>query len=327
MSVRIVGILTGVIFFGMLSRAVFSPLLVTIREEFGLSLAQAGSVFLIIYLGYSPAMLLSGYIAARLRHRGCVVFAVVLNAAGLVVAAVSGSYGVLAAGLILIGAGSGIYPASGIASLVEAVSPARRGLVISIHEMGPNFALFAAPLVALVLQYRLGWRGILLIIVCANLFVAFLYAQQKTGGNTYGQAPNFKRLRAVVRLREAWFILILFSVAQSALQGLFAILPMYLVVSQGLDPDAVNKLISISRISGILLLPVTGTLADIFGARRVIIAVFVVSGLATVFIGFAGGMLLSAAVILQPALLTAFYPAALVIINNIGPEESRNVTF
>jgi predicted MFS family arabinose efflux permease len=326
-SARVVGLLTGIIFFGMLSRVIFSPLIVNIRDEFGMSLAQAGSVFFIIYLGYSPAMLASGYLAARLRHRGCVVLSLVLNAAGLVIAALSGSFGVLAAGLFLTGVGSGIYPPSGMAAIAEVVSPARRGFAIAVHELGPNIALFAAPLVALALHGRLGWRGILLVIVCANLLGAFLYSRQTIGGNTRGRSPRFDRLRAVVRLKEAWFILALFTAAQCALQGLFAILPMYLVVTRGLDPDTVNKLVSVSRISGILLLPVAGTLADIFGARRVILTVFTVSGVATVFVGLTGGLALAVSVIAQPALMTAFYPAALVIITNLGPPESQNVTY
>jgi NNP family nitrate/nitrite transporter-like MFS transporter len=326
-SARLVGLLTGIIFLGMLSRIVFSPLLPYIQEEFGISQSQAGSVFLIIYLGYSPAMLFSGYLSAKIRHRGCIIFALILNALGLILAALSGAFGLMALGLFLIGIGSGIYPPSGMASIAETVSPARRGLAISIHEMGPNIAFFAAPLAVLFLYRRLGWRGILLVVVCINLSIALLYARRGTGGVTRGQAPHFSRLKAVAKLREVWFIFMLFSAAQCALQGLFAILPMFLVVTRGLDPDTVNKLMSVSRISGVLLLPVSGTLVDIFGARRVILTVFIVSGAATIFVGISSGMALTAAVIIQPALITAFYPAALMIITGLGPPESRNVTF
>jgi DHA1 family inner membrane transport protein len=251
----------------------------------------------------------------------------ILNAAGLLVAALCGSFGVLALGLFLTGAGSGIYPPSGMAAIAEVVGPAKRGFAIAVHELGPNLALFTAPLVALALFSRLGWRGILLVIVCGNLLAAFLYSRQRLGGNTYGRAPRFDRLKAVVRLKEAWFILALLSAAQCALQGLFAILPMYLVVSRGLEPDMANKLVSASRVSGILLLPVAGTLADIFGARRVILTVFAVSGVATFFVGLTDGPALAVSVIAQSALMTAFYPAALVIITNLGPPESQNVTY
>jgi NNP family nitrate/nitrite transporter-like MFS transporter len=326
-SVRLVGLLTGIIFLGMLSRIVFSPLLPYIQAEFGMSQSQAASVFLIIYLGFSPAMFFSGYLSAKFRHRGCIILALILNALGLILAALSGSFGFMAVGLFLIGTGSGIYPPSGIASITETVSPKRRGFAISIHEMGPNIAFFVAPLAALLLYRRLGWRGILLVVVCINLFIALLYVRRGEGGGSRGQAPHFSRLKAVVKSRDVWFIFMLFSAAQCALQGLFAILPMFLIVTRGIDPDTANKLISVSRVSGILLLPVSGTLVDIFGARRVILTVFTVSGLATIFVGVSSGITLTAAVIIQPALLTAFYPAALMIISGLGPPDSQNVTF
>ena len=326
-SARLIVLLTVIIFFSMISRIIFSPLVVTIQSEFGMSLAQAGSLFFIIYLAYSPAMLFSGYISARIRDKGCVVVAVILNAAGLFIAALSSSFGSLAAGLLLIGVGSGLYPSSGMTVLTGAVSPERRGFAIAVHEIGPNCALLAAPLTVLILYSRLGWRGILLILVCANLAAALLFARQNIGGNRYGKAPRFDLLKAVVKQKEAWFILGLFTAAHSALQGLYAVLPMYLVVTRGFEADMVNKLLSISRISGILLLPVSGTLADFFGARRVILTVFLVSGIATIFIAFTSGFALVFAVIAQPALITAFYPAALIIITNLGPEESRNVTY
>jgi NNP family nitrate/nitrite transporter-like MFS transporter len=326
-SARLVGLLTLIIFLGMLARLVFSPLLVYIMDEFHLSQSRAAGVFLVIYLGYTPGMFFSGFLAARIRHRGCIILALIFSAAGLSLAALSGGFGLMTIGLLLIGIGSGIYPPSGMASIAAVVSPARRGLAIAVHEMGPNLAFFAAPLVALVFYGRVGWRGILLIVVCVNLVVALIYMRRGYGGDSCGQTPRLSRLKAVIKLPEVWFIFMLFSVAQCTLQGLFTILPMYLIIGRGLEADLVNKLLSISRISGILLLPVSGALADIFGARRVILTVFGISGIATFFVGFTSGNALLVSVIAQSAVLTAFYPAALMIITRLGPEESRNVTF
>jgi NNP family nitrate/nitrite transporter-like MFS transporter len=326
-SARLVGLLTTIIFLGMLARLVFSPLLVYIMAEFGLSQSQAASAFFVIYLGYSPGMFFSGYLAALIRHKGCIILAMIFSAAGLCLASLSGGFGLMAFGLFLIGIGSGIYPPAGMASIAAVVSPRRRGIAIAVHEMGPNIAFFAAPLIALTLYSRLGWRGILLVVVCVNLAVALVYMRRGYGGDSYGQTPRLSRLKVVVKMREVWFIFMLFAVAQSALQGLFTILPMYLIIGRGLDADLANRILSISRISGILLLPVSGTLVDIFGARRVILTVFGISGIATFFVGFTSGTALLVSVIAQAAVLTAFYPAALIIITNLGPEESRNVTF
>ncbi|MDR2587908.1 MAG: MFS transporter, partial [Spirochaetales bacterium] len=324
---RLVGLLTGIIFLSMLSRLVFSPLLVYIQDEFVISQSQAGSVFLIIALGYSPGMLFSGFLTVKMRHRGVIILSLFMEALGLVVAALSPSFSVMCLGVWLIGIGSGIYPPSGIASITETVSARRRGMALAIHEIGPNVAFFAAPLLALFFYHRLGWRGILLIVVCLNLFTALLYARRGTGGDSRGKTPQLSRLLAVAKLREAWFIFGLFCIALCAVQGVFAILPMFLIKAKGLDPDTANKLVSVSRISGIFILLVSGSLVDAFGARRVILTAFLVSGAATVFLGLAQGGLLIAAIIVQPSLMTAFFPAGLLIISQLGPPDSRNVTF
>ena len=324
---RLLLLLTGILFLSMFSRLIFAPLLVYIREDLGLSQSQAGSLFLVITLGYSPGMLFSGYLTARVRHRGGIILSLLLVALGLFVVSLSATYPVMLAGLWVLGLGAGLYPTSGVATIHATINPTRAGQALAIHEMGPNMAYFAVPLMVLLFHARLGWRGILLVVVALNLVMALIYSRRGSGGLSHGKPPHFSRMRAVIRLPEAWFIFFLFCVALSAQQGIFSILPMFLVTDKGITPDRVNTLISLSRISGVVILFVSGALVDRFGARPVIVTVFVVSGIATVFVALAGGFLLRAAVIVQPALLAAFFPAGLMIVSRIGPPDSQNVTF
>ena len=323
---RLILLLMGILFLSMFSRLIFSPLLVFIKDDLGLSQSQAGSLFLVITLGYSPGMLFSGFLSARIRHRGSIILSLLLGALGLIVVSLSRTYAVMAAGLWILGIGTGLYPPSGIATINEMVSPKKAGKALAVHEMGPNLAFFVAPLMVLLLYRMLGWRGILWVVVIMNLLTALYYARRGSGGETYGKPPHFERLKAIARLPEAWFIFFLFIVALSSMQGTFSILPLFLITARGLDPDTVNTLMSISRISGIFVLLASGTLVDRFSARLVILAAFIVSGAATVFLGVSGGSLLRAAVIIQPALMSAFFPAGLVILSRLGPPESQNVT-
>jgi NNP family nitrate/nitrite transporter-like MFS transporter len=233
----------------------------------------------------------------------------------------------MAAGLVLVGIGSGIYPPSGNASITAVVKPEKRGLALAVHEMGPNLGFFAVPLIALALHGLLTWRGILLVIVCVNLSVALIYARYGFGAQACGHTPRFDRIKVLVKLPEVWFFFILECVALGALQGVFTILPMFLVTVRNLDPDLVNKLTSFSRISCILMLLVSGSLVNAIGVRAVILAAFIVSGIATIFMGITTGTALVVSVIIQPALMAAFFPAALMILSDIGPPESQNVTF
>ena len=281
---RLLLLLTSILFLSMFSRLIFSPLLIFIREDLGLSQSQAGSLFLVITLGYSPGMLLSGFLTARIRHRGGIILSLLLVATGLFIVSLSTSYGFMLAGLWVLGIGTGMYPTSGIATIHETVNSRRTGQALAIHEMGPNMAYFGAPLMVLLLNEIIGWRGILLVIVIINLLLALVYVRRGSGGMSYGKPPHFSRLLAIARLPEAWFIFFLFCIALSAMQGVYSILPLFLVAEKGMTPDRVNTLISISRISGVIVLFISGTLVDRFGARPVIVTAFAVSGIATVFV-------------------------------------------
>jgi NNP family nitrate/nitrite transporter-like MFS transporter len=300
---------------------------VPIKEELGFSQSRAGSLFLIIALGYSPGMLFSGYLTARIRHRGTILCSLLFEAAGLLLAALSGSFAVMAAGLVLVGIGSGVYPPSGNASIAAVIRPERKGIALAIHELGPNLGFLAAPLIVLALFDLLRWRGILLVLVCVNLCVALMYARRGFGGETYGQTPQLGRLKTIIKLPEAWFIFLLECVGLSALQGIFTILPMFLVTARNLDPSLVNKLVSLSRVSCVLALVVSGALVNAVGVRVVILAAFSISGAATLFLGLTTGAALPVFVVVQPALMAASFPAATMILLNIGPRDSQNVTF
>jgi NNP family nitrate/nitrite transporter-like MFS transporter len=323
---RNVFLLAGILFLSMLSRLIFSPLLIYIREDLNLTQSQAGSLFLVISLGYSPGMLFSGFLTARTKHCGAIKLSLVIVAFGLTVAALSPSYYFILAGLWLIGIGAGLYPPSGIATITDMISPARTGQALAVHEMGPTIAFCVAPLLALFFHHIIGWRGIVLLVAGFNLIAMLAYSRKGNGGDFYGKPPHFKRLLGIVRDPAAWFCFFLFCMALSSMQGLYSILPMYLSTGRGLNPDRVNTLISISRISSIFVLLISGTLVDKFGARPVLMTAFFISGAATLFLGLTAGTLLEAAVIVQPALLSAFFPAGLMALSKIGPPESKNVT-
>lgn len=325
-NVRMLLILLSVLFLSMLSRLIFSPLLVFIQKDLSLTGGQAGSLFLLITAGYSPGMLFSGFVSARLRHRGTIVLSLVLVAAGTFIAALSNTYLHLSIGVWILGVGTGMYPPSGIASITMAVSEEKAGKALAVHELGPALAFVMAPLLVVALYSQIGWRMILELIGLLNLGMAAFYRRCGIGGEGFGQPPHFSRIRAVVGKPELWYNLLLFSVALSSMQGLYSILPYYLITVKGLAPKGVNLLVGLSRITGIFTLLASGYLVDRFGSRFVLMLAFSVGGISTVFLVWAKGTLLDLFVVLQPALLSAFFPAGLLSLSRIGSPESQNVT-
>ena len=85
-------IFTLMVFFNFLSRGLFAPLLPIIEEEFAISHAAAGSLFLIMSVGFSGMMILSGFPAKLLTHRGMIIFYELFLGGALFLCALSNSF-------------------------------------------------------------------------------------------------------------------------------------------------------------------------------------------------------------------------------------------
>ena len=102
--------------------------------------------------------------------------------------------------------------------------------------------------------------------------------------------------------------------------------PTYLVTERGMNPELVNTLVGLSRLSSLGIIFAAGYLVDRFGAPRVIAVVMLSAGLATAAMSLAYRPLLIAAVFLQPILTACFFPAGFTVISRIAPREMHNLT-
>lgn len=315
------------VFFTMGSRAIFSPLMPSLQSEMGVTLSTAGSLFLVVSISYAAAMLFCGFIAARIGHGMTIVVALGLITFGLALSACAPGVSILALGMLFIGAGSGTYPPSGIAMINTKISVERRSTAFSIHEIGPNLSLLLAPLMVLVIEPWFGWRGVLFTMagICGLSTVAFYRWGAMDSG--VGAAPDLSTIGKILKMRSIYVGMVLFSAALAGLHGVYAILPAYLVTEYALSPQYVNILLTVSRISSVLILLWAGPIINYLGKRRTIIWVMLFTGLCTGLIGIAKGVMISVVVIAQPALLVVMIPALLSSVADIGESRYQNITY
>lgn len=321
-----IGMLVLVVFSSMMSRVVFSPIMPILQRELGFNLTFAGSLFLVVNVSYGFTLLTAGFLSARVGHGMTIVIALATVALGLVIAAL-GSVPLLLAGVVLIGAGAGFYPSSGLVMINENVDDSHRSTAFSLHEIGPNLALLVAPLVVAVLQPWIGWRGVLLTVAALALLSALAFWRWASDGSGRGVVPNLETVLSILRLPDVWLAIVVLSAALAGVQGVYAILPAYLVAAYGLEPDSVYLLVFASRVTGIFLLLWAGPVINRIGRRRTITIVLLISALLTALIGLARGTLLSAVVVAQPVLLTVLFPALLASIGTIGEVRYQNVLY
>ena len=314
------------VFFSVVGRAIFSPLMPYLQEELVLSLTTVGTLFLFVTISFSFVMVFSGFLTAWIGHGNTVVAALVMIMVGLVISAGATSTVVLAGGMICIGAGAGTYAPSGIAMINTNISVEKRSTAFSFHELGSNGAVLLSPLIVLATVPLLGWRGVLLLLAFLSGGAAIAFYFFGASGSGLGAKPNLSTIGTILRLPDAYVAMLMFSTSLAGLHGVYSILPAYLVEHSTWSAEHVNSLVTLSRVISIIVLLCAGPIITKLGKRNTIILVLLFTGVLTGLISISEGGMLKLVVVFQPSLIAVMFPAQLSCLAEIGESWYQNVT-
>jgi len=318
-------LLTSIFFLNFCGRVLFAPLMPTVETDLGIRHAQAGALFFLISIGYFLALFGSGWIAARLIHRHTILLSISTLGIILIAIAFCRSLTLLRVELFLLGMAAGLYLPSGIASLTDLVEPRHWGKTAAVHELAPNLALVGVPLVTELLLSRFSWRAAPLVFGIGALAAAAAFARFSRIGSFSGRPPDLKAFRDLLSRPDLWKMMVLFGLGISSTLGVYTMLPLYLVVDLGLDRNAANTLVGISRISGLIMALIGGWAADRFGPARTIAAVLLLTGAATIAIGLGSEHGALVAVFVQPLIAVCYFPAGFAALARIAATADRNI--
>lgn len=316
---------TVIFFLNFLGRIILGPLLPTIERDLNIGHGEAGSLFLLISLGYFPALLGSGFVSSRLTHRRTIILSSLAVSASLFAISLSHSLWGIRSGLILLGLSGGLYLPSGIATITDMVDSRSLGKAIAVHELAPNVGLLGAPLVAEGLMVWFSWRGAMAVLGVAACSAGIVFARLGKGGEFPGESPNIGTLRVLLKLPSLWIMMAFFGMGIGATLGIFAMLPLYLVADRGLDRGWANTLVALSRIPGPGIAFLGGWATDRFGPKRALTGAFLGTGMATVLLGMVHGRWIVPFLFLQPVLAVCFFPPGFGALSQIAPPGMRNV--
>ncbi len=318
-------ILTGIFFVNFLGRIVLGPLLPVMEADLGLTHGEAGSLILLVTLGYCPAISCSGFVASRLTHRRTIVLSTLAVAVSLLVVCASHSLWGIRLGLVLVGMSAGLYLASGMAALTRLVHAGDWGKAIAIHELAPNLGFIVAPFLAQALVGPLGWRGVLAVLAGASLAGGWAFARFGKAGAFAGVAPTVRAVRALASEGDFWIMVAVFSLGIGCSLGVYMMLPLYLVTERGWSLAWANSAVALSRVSAVGMTFVAGWAADRLGARTTMGGVFLFTGGLTILLGASPDGFLAPLVFLQPMLAVCFFPAAFSALSRVGSAELRGL--
>jgi len=169
------------------------------------------------------------------------------------------------------------------------------------------------------------WRTALSVLGALSILASVSFSQFGRGGAFPGESPVSNAFGTLVRTPTFWLMVILFGLGVSSTIGVYAMLPLYLVVERHMEPSWANTIVAFSRSPGPIFGLLGGWASDKLGAKQTIVVSLGFTGLATLLVGLTSDTWLSLVVLLQPLLAVWFFPAAFAAIAMITPPNARNL--
>lgn len=243
-----------------------------IRDDLGLTLAQAGSFLSAYYIGPILMSLPAGTMADQWGIARMLVLGQVVIALGLAAASGAGSYPMLIVLLILAGIGYGMLNPTSTKAVMAWSPPARHATMVGLKQVGLPFggALGAALLPALALAA--GWR--LAVLGAAGLIAAAAAATVLAYRDPPDLPPPIpgagRAVRLVLGTRDLWLVALATLVFAGMQTVWMSFLVLYLKDVVGLSLLAASRYLALAQIAGMIGRITFGVLSDrtFAGGRR-----------------------------------------------------------
>ncbi len=303
-------------------RLIFSPILPLVEDEFAVSHARAGSLFIFQSIGYGFSMFFSGFFSGRLGYKKSILLSLVVSS--LVCFLVpfiqifSGLYFFLSSWVY-----PGVYLPSVLPLLTEYFDEKNWGKSIAIHDSAASISIFCTPFLAIFLLHFFHWRGVFPVLGGIFLLSAVIF---------FFFSSEFKirqlekgRMRDLIHRKSLWILAVLWIFAGGANMGIYFIVPLYLTKELSLSIGYANTILGVSRVGGVAVAISCGFLVDRFSLRKIMFAMLLLTGIFTVLTGLASVRWVGIFLFLQALVVTGFFPLGLVSMARMFDREIRGL--
>jgi NNP family nitrate/nitrite transporter-like MFS transporter len=190
--------LSGLFLLGFLCRVIFAPLMPTIEQDLGIGHRQAGSLFLMMSMGFFVGQIGSGFVSNRLNHRGALILSALTVGFTPMLFIFADSINGIRLLLIILGLVAGLHVPSALATITAMVSRQDWGKALGVHQTAPSVSLVLAPLLVEAFLGPLTWRMILVCLGFVALAMALIFILFGRCGDFSGEAPKPTMVKAVM---------------------------------------------------------------------------------------------------------------------------------
>jgi MFS transporter, ACS family, hexuronate transporter len=264
-----------------------------IREDLGLSMAQAGSFLSAYYIGAALMSLPAGWMADRWGVLATMVLGQVLIAGGLYGVAGSGSFIVLSLIMICAGAGYGMLNPTTAKAAMAWFPRRQRATAVGLKQVGLPLGGAVGALLMPPLALWLGWRPAVALpaslIAALGALTWLLYRDPPKPADAGGVPVGPTRLGAVLANRDLWLVsgsTLVFAGMQTVWMSF---LVLYLTDVLRLSLVEAGRYLVLAQVAGMAGRVIFGMLSDgLFNGRRRIVLVIAGVGSTACSLAMAG---------------------------------------
>ena len=312
-------------FLAFIARFIFSPLMPVIESEMGITHAQAGTLFLVMSIGFFVGQAFSGFLSSRVNHRGSLALSTLGIGVALLSINLTSTFWILRNIMIFLGLAAGLHLPSAMATITAMVDRKEWGKALALHQTAPPLSLVMGPFLIIWLLDLLSWRGILTGIGVIALITGILFFCFGRCGKFPGDQPRPALLKELISRRSFWIMVVMFALAMCGTIGIYTMLPLFLVSERGFDADQANNLLGLSRITGLFMPFVAGWFIGRIGEKRFIFIIMILSGFSTILLGNLSGTVLIYIIFIQPAILGCYFTAGFAALARIVQPHLRSI--
>lgn len=284
----------GSLFATMVARLAISPVVPDVIAAFGVSEGAIGLALTGMWAAYAAAQYPGGVFGERYGERRVILVALGATGVGSALLALAPGYASFAVFAVLLGGGAGLYFAAATNLLIRL--HANTGQALGFHETGASLGGLVAPVAAVAVAVRYGWRAapLLGVVAAASTFLLAALvvrpAQPTRPGLDFRERFDPRRVMAVLSRGDVAFTVALAVLGSFVWQSFAAFFPTFLVTFRGMAPDLAGLFFGGIFAVSVVALPTLGRLSDVLGRDAVIALSFGMVGAGFLCFAFVDGL-------------------------------------
>lgn len=257
-----------------MDQSVLSAVLQPMKQELGLSDAEAGSLATIMLLSIAVFASPLGFLMDRWSRKKSIALMAMVWSVATVMSGFAKNFLGAVIPRFLVGVGESAYIPGGTAIISAAYSQEKRARVLSIFSIGSALGLALGMITGGVIAARMGWHYAFFILGLPGILFGFLalfmrdYKTVRTEDESGRTEGFFQAIFNVLKIRTLpwfWAGWILAGIVQS---GLMTWISTYMMRSMEMKVDRAGSIMSLIMVIGLIGVPVGGWLSDSWQKKR-----------------------------------------------------------